>query len=172
MPKKFLTVSGVDNLISAISEWVRGRFASKSKAGSIKLGDGLRQHAGATDGTVEVDSAWLDNILQDYKTFVVVTTLPTQPASGNEGKIHIVPDATKTKSGSNNNVCKEYVWRGASDGWELIGSFSAADIDLSAYVTTAKLESEAADGHAYTPTVAEIVGKLTLTDSEPATPTD
>ncbi len=172
MSKKFLTESGVNNLISAISEWVRGRFASKSKAGSIKLGDGLRQHAGATDGTVEIDSVWLNNILQDYKTFVVVTTLPDTPAAGNEGKIHIVPDSTRPKSGTKNNVCKEYVWRGASDGWELIGSFSAADIDLSAYVTTAKLESEAADGHAYTPTVDALLSKLTIADSEPATPTD
>ena len=164
--KQFLTKDGALNMVDAIAQWVVGKlnaikstFASKTQAGMVKLGDGLRTKSGVTDGTVEVDTAWLALQLQDYKTFIVVTTLPVAPASGNEGKIHIVPDATKTKkAGSYNNICKEYAWvqSGDSYGWELIGSFSAADIDLSAYVTTAKLESEAADGHAYTPTAGEI----------------
>lgn len=164
--KQFLTKDGALNIVDAIAQWVVGKlnairttFASKTQAGMMKVGDGLRTKSGVTDGTVEVDTAWLTLQLQDYKTFIVVTTLPVAPASGNEGKIHIVPDATKTKkAGSYNNICKEYAWvqSGDSYGWELIGSFSAADIDLSAYVTTSVLEAEGANGHAYTPTAGEI----------------
>lgn len=67
----------------------------------------------------------------DSTLFVVVTSLPDAPASGNEGKIHLV-QLSKTAT---NNKYAEYIWRGTTDKWEQLGTISSK-MDLSDYSTT------------------------------------
>lgn len=70
------------------------------------------------------------NVILDNKPFVVVDTLPSQPAEGNENKIHIVPTKGATEDG---NEFTEYAW--VNNEWEKFGEFKA-DIDLSNYITS------------------------------------
>ena len=72
----------------------------------------------------------------DSTLFVVVTSLPDVPASGNEGKIHLVP-LSKT---STNNKYAEYIWRGTTDKWEQLGTISSK-MDLSDYSTTEQVKA-------------------------------
>lgn len=72
----------------------------------------------------------------DSTLFVVVTSLPDAPASGNEGKIHLVQLG---KTGTNNKYA-EYVWRGATDKWEQLGTISSK-MDLSDYSTTEQVKA-------------------------------
>lgn len=72
----------------------------------------------------------------DSTLFVVVTSLPDAPASGNEGKIHLVQ---LSKTGTNNKYA-EYVWRGATDKWEQLGTISSK-MDLSDYSTTEQVKA-------------------------------
>lgn len=72
----------------------------------------------------------------DSTLFVVVTSLPDAPASGNEGKIHLVP-LSKT---STNNKYAEYIWRGTTDKWEQLGTISSK-MDLSDYSTTEQVKA-------------------------------
>ncbi len=70
----------------------------------------------------------------DTTLYVVVTTLPAEPAAGNENKIHLVPDP----SGVTGNEYIEYIWKG--DEWEELGT-ATAEIDLSDYWTSAETQS-------------------------------
>lgn len=72
----------------------------------------------------------------DSTLFVVVTSLPDAPASGNEGKIHLVQLG---KTGTNNKYA-EYVWRGTTDKWEQLGTISSK-MDLSDYSTTEQVKA-------------------------------
>lgn len=72
----------------------------------------------------------------DSTLFVVVTSLPDAPASGNEGKIHLV-QLSKTAT---NNKYAEYVWRGTTDKWEQLGTISSK-MDLSDYSTTEQVKA-------------------------------
>lgn len=72
----------------------------------------------------------------DSTLFVVVTSLPDAPASGNEGKIHLVQ---LSKTGTNNRYA-EYVWRGTTDKWEQLGTISSK-MDLSDYSTTEQVKA-------------------------------
>lgn len=72
----------------------------------------------------------------DSTLFVVVTSLPDAPASGNEGKIHLVQ---LSKTGTNNKYA-EYVWRGTTDKWEQLGTISSK-MDLSDYSTTEQVKA-------------------------------
>lgn len=72
----------------------------------------------------------------DSTLFVVVTSLPDAPASGNEGKIHLLQ---LTKTGTNNKYA-EYVWRGSTDKWEQLGTISSK-MDLSDYSTTEQVKA-------------------------------
>ena len=72
----------------------------------------------------------------DSTLFVVVTSLPDAPASGNEGKIHLLQ---LTKTGTNNKYA-EYVWRGSTDKWEQLGTISSK-MDLSDYSTTDQVKA-------------------------------
>jgi hypothetical protein len=65
----------------------------------------------------------------DTGLYVVVTTLPAQPAAGNENKIHLVPLA----SGETQNMYAEYIWKG--DAWEKLGE-KQIDTDLTDYWTS------------------------------------
>jgi hypothetical protein len=70
----------------------------------------------------------------DTGLYVVVTTLPAQPAAGNENKIHLVPLA----SGETQNMYAEYIWKG--DAWEKLGE-KQIDTDLTDYWTSAQTQS-------------------------------
>lgn len=72
----------------------------------------------------------------DTGLYVVVTTLPAQPAAGNENKIHLVPLASG--STGQNDYYEEYLWKG--DAWEYLG-VRQAEIDLSDYWTSAQTQS-------------------------------
>lgn len=65
----------------------------------------------------------------DRTLFVVVTSLPTKPATGNENKIHLV--AMTTAKGTTQKYT-EYVY--ANNAWEELGSFKA-EVDLENYYT-------------------------------------
>ena len=94
------------------------------KQDKLTAGQGIKI-AGSTI-SVQVDST----------LFVVVTSLPDAPASGNEGKIHLVQ---LSKTGTNNKYA-EYVWRGATDKWEQLGTISSK-MDLSDYSTTEQVKA-------------------------------
>lgn len=70
----------------------------------------------------------------DTGLYVVVQTLPAEPAAGNENKIHLVPLA----SGETQNMYAEYLWKG--DAWEKLGE-KQIDTDLSDYWTSAQTQS-------------------------------
>lgn len=94
------------------------------KQDKLTAGQGIKI-AGSTI-SVQVDST----------LFVVVTSLPDAPASGNEGKIHLLQ---LTKTGTNNKYA-EYVWRGSTDKWEQLGTISSK-MDLSDYSTTEQVKA-------------------------------
>lgn len=72
----------------------------------------------------------------DTGLYVVVQTLPAQPAAGNENKIHLVPLASG--STGQNDYYEEYLWKG--DAWEYLGT-RQVEIDLSDYWTSAQTQS-------------------------------
>ena len=72
----------------------------------------------------------------DTGLYVVVQTLPAQPAAGNENKIHLVP--LPASSTGQNDQYEEYLWKGTE--WEYLG-VRQAEIDLTDYWTSAETES-------------------------------
>lgn len=70
----------------------------------------------------------------DTGLYVVVQTLPAQPAAGNENKIHLVPLA----SGETQNMYAEYIWKG--DAWEKLGE-KQIDTDLTDYWTSGETQT-------------------------------
>lgn len=60
----------------------------------------------------------------DTSPSVVVSKLPDKPESGNEGKLHLVPNS----EGKDNNLYDEYLWVGGK--WEMVGT-AKIDIDFS-----------------------------------------
>lgn len=103
-------------IVGAINELV------STKQPNLVAGNGIE----ISDNTISVTL--------DTDVFVVETILPSQPASGNEKKIHIVP-ATSTGT---QNLYDEYIW--VNNAWELLGQFQPV-IDLTPYLT----KTEAAD---------------------------
>lgn len=109
----------------------------------------------------------------DTGLYVVVQTLPAQPAAGNENKIHLVPLA----SGETQNMYAEYIWKG--DAWEKLGE-KQIDTDLSDYWTSAQTQSaitSATSGLASTQYVDSAVSSATenvveWTDDEVAETSD
>jgi hypothetical protein len=95
-----------------------------AKQNKLTAGQGIK----IVDNTISVQV--------DSTLFVVVTSLPDAPASGNEGKIHLVP-LSKT---STNNKYAEYIWRGTTDKWEQLGTISSK-MDLSDYSTTEQVKA-------------------------------
>ena len=69
----------------------------------------------------------------DTTLYKVVTSLPTQPASGDESKIFLV---ASSETGTSNNY-KEYIWKG--DAWEQLGEFKS-EVDLTPYFKTANID--------------------------------
>ena len=72
----------------------------------------------------------------DTGLYVVVQTLPAQPAAGNENKIHLVPLASTAQS--QNDQYEEYLWKGTE--WEYLG-VRTAEIDLSDYYTSGQTDT-------------------------------
>lgn len=88
-----------------------------------------------TPGTgIEITSGNVINCTIDTTLYVVVTTLPAEPAPGNENKIHLLPDP----SGTTGNEYIEYLWKG--DEWEELGT-AYAETDLSDYWTSGETQS-------------------------------
>jgi hypothetical protein len=69
----------------------------------------------------------------DTTLYKVVTSLPTQPASGDESKIFLV---ASSETGTSNNY-KEYIWKG--DAWEQLGEFKS-EVDLEPYFKTENID--------------------------------
>ena len=72
----------------------------------------------------------------DTGLYVVVQTLPAQPAAGTENKIHLVPLASTAQS--QNDQYEEYLWKGTE--WEYLG-VRTAEIDLSNYYTSGQTDT-------------------------------
>lgn len=68
------------------------------------------------------------NVTLDITVFKVVASLPEQPASGDEQKIHLVP----AESTGIQNIYNEYIW--VSNTWELLGEYQS-EVDLIPYLT-------------------------------------
>ena len=97
-----------------------------------------------TPGTgIAISSANVISCTIDTTLYVVVSSLPAEPAPGNENKIHLVPDP----DGETGNEYIEYLWKG--DEWEELGK-TQVETDLSDYWTSAETQS------AITEAIAEI----------------
>lgn len=119
---------------SAITAAVSG-LASETYVQSAITAATSGLQATLTPGTgIEITSGNVINCTIDTTLYVVVTTLPAEPAAGNENKIHLVPDP----SGVTGNEYIEYIWKG--DEWEELGT-ATAEIDLSDYWTSAETQS-------------------------------
>lgn len=69
----------------------------------------------------------------DTTVFKIVTSLPTAPASGDENKIHLVPNS----EGQDNNVYIEYLY--VNNKWEKLGEWEPK-VDLTPYITKEEVE--------------------------------
>lgn len=119
---------------SAITAAVSG-LASETYVQSAITSATSGLQATLTPGTgIEITSGNVINCTIDTTLYVVVTTLPAEPAAGNENKIHLVPDP----SGVTGNEYIEYIWKG--DEWEELGT-ATAEINLSDYWTSAETQS-------------------------------
>ena len=72
----------------------------------------------------------------DTGLYVVVQSLPAQPAAGNENKIHLVPLVNSAQT--QNDKYEEYLWKG--NEWEYLG-VRQIETDLSNYWTSAQTDS-------------------------------
>ena len=115
----------VDNLLAAAATATTQEISSavSGKQDTLTAGTGIAISSG------NVISCTIDSTL-----YVVVTTLPAEPASGNENKIHLVPDP----SGVTGNEYIEYLWKG--DAWEQIGK-TQIDTDLSNYYNKSEVDN-------------------------------
>lgn len=119
---------------SAITAAVSG-LASETYVQSAITAATSGLQATLTPGTgIEITSGNVINCTIDTTLYVVVATLPAEPAAGNENKIHLVPDP----SGVTGNEYIEYLWKG--DEWEQIGK-TTVETDLSDYWTSAQTQS-------------------------------
>ena len=96
--------------------------AVSGKQDTLTAGNGID----ITNNVISVDI--------DTTLYVVVETLPAEPAAGNENKIHLVPAA----SGETGNMYIEYLWKG--DAWEKIGE-KQIDTDLSDYYNKTEVDN-------------------------------
>lgn len=96
--------------------------AVSGKQDTLTAGEGID----ITNNVISVDI--------DTTLYVVVQTLPAQPAAGNENKIHLVPLA----SGETQNMYAEYLWKG--DAWEKLGE-KQIDTDLSNYYNKTEVDN-------------------------------
>lgn len=118
------TKTEVDNKLSSAATATTQQIeqAVSGKQDTLTAGNGI-------DITNNVISCTIDTTL-----YVVVQTLPAQPAAGNENKIHLVPLA----SGETQNMYAEYIWKG--DAWEKLGE-KQIDTDLSDYYNKTEVDN-------------------------------
>lgn len=116
----------VDNLLAAAATATTQEISSavSGKQDTLTAGTGI-------DITNNVISCTIDSGL-----YVVVQTLPAQPAAGNENKIHLVPLASSAQT--QNDKYEEYLWKGTE--WEYLG-VKQVEIDLSDYWTSAQTQA-------------------------------
>ena len=93
----------------------------------------------------------IDNALADITgiDFVLVDTLP---ATGEKGKIYLVPN-----TGSGSNVKDEYIWLEPEGGTAYFEKIGSTDVDLSGYVQSSEM-------HALTNTEIDTIFNEVFTD--------
>lgn len=118
------TKTEVDNKLSSAATATTQQIeqAVSGKQNTLTAGTGI-------DITNDVISCTVDTGL-----YVVVQTLPAQPAAGNENKIHLVP----SQSGETGDMYIEYLWKG--DAWEKIGE-KQIETDLSDYYNKTEVDN-------------------------------
>lgn len=118
------TKTEVDNKLSSAATATTQQIqqAVSGKQDTLTAGEGID----ITNNVISVDI--------DTTLYVVVQTLPAQPAAGNENKIHLVPLA----SGETQNMYAEYIWKG--DAWEKLGE-KQIDTDLSNYYNKTEVDN-------------------------------
>lgn len=118
------TKTEVDNKLSSAATATTQQIeqAVSGKQDTLTAGNGID----ITNNVISVDI--------DTTLYVVVATLPAQPAAGNENKIHLVPAA----SGETENMYIEYLWKG--DAWEKIGE-KQIETDLSDYYNKTEVDN-------------------------------
>ncbi len=118
------TKTEVDNKLSSAATATTQQIqqAVSGKQDTLTAGNGID----ITNNVISVDI--------DTTLYVVVATLPAQPAAGNENKIHLVPLA----SGETQNMYAEYLWKG--DAWEKIGE-KQIETDLSNYYNKTEVDN-------------------------------
>ena len=109
------------------------------KQPKFNVGTGLELE----DGTLSVTL--------DTTIFKVVESLPTQPATGDANKLHLVLSTTSETG----NLYEEYLY--VNNKWELLGKFKA-EVDLTPYLKIEDIEEEVSDaGFAKTTEVASAI---------------
>ena len=118
------TKTEVDNKLSSAATATTQQIeqAVSGKQDTLTAGNGID----ITNNVISVDI--------DTTLYVVVATLPAEPAAGNENKIHLVPAA----SGETENMYIEYLWKG--DAWEKIGE-KQIETDLSDYYNKTEVDN-------------------------------
>ena len=120
------TKTEVDNKLASAATATTQQIqqAVSGKQDTLTAGTGID----ITNNVISVDI--------DTTLYVVVQTLPAQPAAGNENKIHLVPLASTAQS--QNDQYEEYLWKGTE--WEYLG-VRTAEIDLSNYYTSGQTDT-------------------------------
>lgn len=119
---------------SAITQATSGLASENYVQSAITSATSGLQETLTAGAGIAISSANVISCTLDTGLYVVVTTLPAEPAAGNENKIHLVPDP----SGTTGNEYIEYLWKG--DAWEEIGK-TQIETDLSDYWTSAQTQS-------------------------------
>lgn len=92
----------------------------------------------AIDGRLQSQINDIQNKLNNYKLYSIVTTLPTSNIDKN--KIYIIA----SEEGVENNIYTEYIYT-ENNTWEKLGEFKA-DIDLTPYVKKTQLADDTRNG--------------------------
>lgn len=115
---KYVNEAALTKMVTLQKGYIDNQDATKQDRFSVGKGLELKE------GTLSVTL--------DTTIFKVVDSLPSQPAAGDENKIHLV----LTNTGKTGNEYTEYLW---VDGkWEELGKF-IADVDLTPYLKVAEL---------------------------------
>lgn len=119
--------AGLKKAMSLIKGYIDSSTSGLQEA--FTVGEGLTMENG-------VLSVTLDSTL-----YIVLPSLPSQPAEDNLNKLHLVPSGTQDTDG--NNIYTEYLWIEDHDKpgtfkWEKFGEYKM-DVDLSGYLMSENL---------------------------------
>ena len=119
--------AGLKKAMSLIKGYIDSSTSGLQEA--FTVGEGLTMENG-------VLSVTLDSTL-----YIVLPSLPSQPAEDNLNKLHLVPSGTQDTDG--NNIYTEYLWIEDPDKpgtfkWEKFGEYKM-DVDLSGYLMSENL---------------------------------